>query len=125
MRVKLPIFLGKSTSNTVFKTSLKCLSFCRDFTDYLSKEINDDITELASGTFLPMKCKEANKVLNGTYRNFSLECIHGSFQPPNEIPEVDDCVIGKKITWVLHNIDRKSKGRNLFLQSLSKSSSLV
>ena len=125
MRVKLPIFLGKSTSNTVFKTSLKCLSFCRDFTDYLSKEINDDITELASGTFLPMKCKEANKVLNGTYRNFSLECIHGSFQPPNEIPEANDCVIGKKITWVLHNIDRKSKGRNLFLQSLSKSSSLV
>ena len=65
-----------------------------DFTDYLSKDINNDITELASGTFLPMKCKEATKVLNGTHRNFSLECIHGSFEASNEIPEADDCITG-------------------------------
>ena len=66
-----------------------------DFTAFLSKDISNEIAELASGTFLPMKCKEAAKVLNGTHRNFSLECLHGTFQTPNEIPEVEDCVTGK------------------------------
>ena len=66
----------------------------RDFTSFLSKDISDDVTTLDSGTFVPMKCKESTKVLNGTFRNFSLECLHGSFQTPSEVPEDGDCITG-------------------------------
>ena len=47
---------------------------------FLEKDIQADSTELDSGTIVPMKCKESTKVLNGTFRNFSIECLHGSFQ---------------------------------------------
>ena len=67
----------------------------RDFTAYLSKDVTDDVTELESGALVPMKCKEPTKVLNGTFRNFSLECLHGSFQTPSEVPEAEDCITGK------------------------------